>query len=130
MPGYSGSSKRQRVVVGYKEHQKFTREEIRKVPRVAGIYVIFDSRKVPLYVGRSGGGMGNASMQNRLYKHFSSKTSSQKRLQEMAATFSYYALEPGLVGDVETLVIRSFAQVLFSNRTPKQKFAYQLKKRG
>jgi hypothetical protein len=122
-------SKRQKVVVGHKEHLKFNKEEIRRVPDVAGIYVIFDSRKVPLYVGRSGGGHGRASIQRRLKRHLTSKSPSQKKLQSMAMTFSYYALEPNLVGDVETLIIRSFSHILLSNRTPRQKFTYEFKKR-
>lgn len=121
--------------VSYRDIWKKLREELQKA--YSGIYIFYDSSGRAIYVGKTAG--TKISLWTRMKMSFNhdqqksrklysidhgpgAKTQNQKlgpkpvQLHELAKYFSAYEVDPGMVHNIEALLIRAFADNLMNKK--------------
>ena len=84
------------IVTHFGEHFRFDARHIDRIPtELRGVYILYDYRKFPVYVGEVGA-RGGGRITGRLKKHLHSK-----RFHEVIKTFSVYGMEQEYIRDFE-----------------------------
>jgi len=99
------------IVTDFGEYFPFDARHIERIPsELRGVYVLYDYRPFPVYVGEAGE-KGGGRIKGRLKKHLRSR-----RFHEVVKFFSVYGMDQKCIRDVEALLLRSFKSTLTFNK--------------
>jgi len=99
------------IVTDFGEYFPFDARHIDRIPtELRGVYILYDYRKFPVYVGEAGA-RGGGRITGRLRKHLHSK-----RFHEVIKTFSVYGMEQEYIRDIEAILLRSVKPTLIFNK--------------
>src|SRR5574341_1224385 len=98
------------IVTHFGEHFRFDARHIDRIPSdLRGVYVLYDYRSFPVYVGEAGE-VGGGRIKGRLKHHLRSR-----RFHEVVRFFSVYGMDQEYIQDIEAILLRSFKPTLTFN---------------